>query len=81
VNFQTALLIKITAIETLVCHAWMRNGVFVKVVTCQPGLIGWGKPLPLDCSVRQRWKPRRRQMRTGGRGIKTKILSRSEVNS
>jgi len=59
---------KITAIETLVCHARMRNGVFVKVVTCQPGLIGWGKPLPLDCSVRQRWKPRRSQAESDNAG-------------
>ncbi len=34
---------KITAVETLVCHARMRNWVFVKVVTDQPGLIGWGE--------------------------------------
>ena len=34
---------KITGIETLVCHARMRNWVFVKVVTDQPGLIGWGE--------------------------------------
>ena len=34
---------KITQIETLVCHARMRNWVFVKVVTDQPGLIGWGE--------------------------------------
>ena len=34
---------KITAIETLVCHARMRNWVFVKVVTDQPGLFGWGE--------------------------------------
>ena len=34
---------KITAIETLVCNARMRNWVFVKVVTDQPGLIGWGE--------------------------------------
>ena len=34
---------KITAIETLVCHALMRNWVFVKVVTDQPGLVGWGE--------------------------------------
>lgn len=34
---------KIKAIETLVCHARMRNWVFVKVVTDQPGLIGWGE--------------------------------------
>lgn len=34
---------KITAIEPLVCHARMRNWVFVKVVTDQPGLFGWGE--------------------------------------
>ena len=34
---------KITAIHTLVCHARMRNWVFVKVETDQPGLIGWGE--------------------------------------
>ncbi|MBA4104590.1 MAG: galactonate dehydratase [Pirellula sp.] len=34
---------KITAIETLVCHARMRNWVFVKVVTNEPGLFGWGE--------------------------------------
>ena len=34
---------KITKIETLVCHARMRNWVFVKVVTDQDGLIGWGE--------------------------------------
>jgi galactonate dehydratase len=34
---------KITAIETLVCHARMRNWVFVKVVTDQDGLAGWGE--------------------------------------
>src|SRR5512135_783870 len=34
---------KITAIETLVCHARMRNWIFVKVVTDQPGLHGWGE--------------------------------------
>lgn len=35
--------IKITAIEPLVCHARMRNWIFVKVVTNQPGLFGWGE--------------------------------------
>jgi galactonate dehydratase len=35
--------VKITAIETLVCHARMRNWVFVKVLTDQPGLWGWGE--------------------------------------
>ncbi|KAA0993529.1 galactonate dehydratase [Dyadobacter aurulentus] len=34
---------KITSIETLVCHARMRNWIFVKVVTDQPGLWGWGE--------------------------------------
>jgi galactonate dehydratase len=35
--------VKITAIETLVCHARMRNWIFVKVVTDEPGLFGWGE--------------------------------------
>lgn len=34
---------KITGIETLVVNADMRNWVFVKVVTDQPGLFGWGE--------------------------------------
>ncbi len=34
---------KITRIETLVCNARMRNWIFVKVVTDQPGLYGWGE--------------------------------------
>lgn len=34
---------KITRIETHVCHARMRNWVFVKVITDQPGLFGWGE--------------------------------------
>ena len=34
---------KITGIDTLVCHARMRNWVFVKVRTDQPGLHGWGE--------------------------------------
>jgi len=34
---------KITRIETLVCHARMRNWIFVKVLTDQPGLWGWGE--------------------------------------
>jgi galactonate dehydratase len=34
---------KITAIETQVCHARMRNWIFVKVITDQPGLWGWGE--------------------------------------
>jgi galactonate dehydratase len=35
--------VKISAIETHVCNARMRNWVFVKVVTDQPGLWGWGE--------------------------------------
>lgn len=34
---------KITAIETFVCHAKMRNWIFVKVLTDQPDLWGWGE--------------------------------------
>ena len=34
---------KITKIETLVCHARMRNWIFVKILTDQPGLWGWGE--------------------------------------
>lgn len=34
---------KITAIRSLVCNARMRNWVFVKVETDQPGLVGWGE--------------------------------------
>lgn len=34
---------KIARIETHVCHARMRNWVFVKVLTDQPGLFGWGE--------------------------------------
>lgn len=34
---------KIQRIETHVCHAKMRNWIFVKVITDQPGLFGWGE--------------------------------------
>ena len=34
---------KIARVETHVCHARMRNWVFVKVVTDQHGLFGWGE--------------------------------------
>lgn len=34
---------KITAVQAHVCHARMRNWIFVKVVTDQPGLWGWGE--------------------------------------
>ena len=34
---------KISKIETHVCHARMRNWIFVKVLTDQDGLFGWGE--------------------------------------
>ncbi|MBT7253875.1 MAG: D-galactonate dehydratase, partial [Planctomycetaceae bacterium] len=34
---------KITAVEAIICNARMRNWIFVKVTTDQPGLIGWGE--------------------------------------
>ncbi len=34
---------KIERVTTLVCHARMRNWIFVKVVTDQAGLFGWGE--------------------------------------
>lgn len=34
---------KITAVKSLICHARMRNWVFVKVETDVPGLVGWGE--------------------------------------
>ena len=34
---------KITDIQALVCHARMRNWIFVKVLTDVPGLWGWGE--------------------------------------
>src|SRR5580693_3333301 len=34
---------KITAVKPLVVHAEMRNWIFVKVETDQPGLYGWGE--------------------------------------
>ena len=34
---------KIERIETRVCHARMRNWIFVKVITDEPGLEGWGE--------------------------------------
>lgn len=37
------VVMKITRIETHVCHARMRNWVFVKVLTDQDGLFGWGE--------------------------------------
>lgn len=34
---------KITSVETIICNARMRNWIFVKVITDQPGLWGWGE--------------------------------------
>jgi len=34
---------KIASIKTLVCNARMRNWVFIKIETDQPGLVGWGE--------------------------------------
>jgi galactonate dehydratase len=34
---------KITAVRTVVCNAEMRNWVFVRVETDEPGLYGWGE--------------------------------------
>ena len=34
---------KITAVEAHVCNARMRNWVFVRVLTDDPGLHGWGE--------------------------------------
>ena len=34
---------KITSVEPLICNARMRNWIFVKITTDQPGLIGWGE--------------------------------------
>ncbi len=34
---------KIVAVEAHVCNARMRNWVFVRVVTDEPGLVGWGE--------------------------------------
>ena len=34
---------KITAVETHVCNARMRNWIFVRVLTDEPGLYGWGE--------------------------------------
>ncbi len=43
INSASQPRMKITAIEIHVCHARMRNWVFVKVLTDQPGLWGWGE--------------------------------------
>ena len=40
---RLGLQMKIIDVQTHVCHARMRNRVFVKVVTDQSGLHGWGE--------------------------------------
>jgi galactonate dehydratase len=35
--------VKITAVETHVCNAQMRNWVFVRVLTDEPEIVGWGE--------------------------------------
>ncbi len=42
-SLLAVLSMHITAIETVVVNAQMRNWVFVKVETSQPGLYGWGE--------------------------------------
>ena len=42
-NTSTQNELRITAIKTLVVNAEMRNWVFVRVETNQPGLYGWGE--------------------------------------
>jgi galactonate dehydratase len=34
---------KITSVEAFVCNARMRNWIFIKITTDQPGLWGWGE--------------------------------------
>lgn len=34
---------KIVDVQALVCNARMRNWIFVKVITDEPGLVGWGE--------------------------------------
>lgn len=34
---------KITRVQPLVCNAGMRNWIFIKIETDQPGLVGWGE--------------------------------------
>src|SRR5829696_7684526 len=36
-------LMKITGVETKIVHAIHRNWIFVKVLTDDPGLFGWGE--------------------------------------
>ena len=59
---------KITAIETLVCHARMRNWVFVKVVTDQPGFISWGESDARVAHAQRRRRHRRLIALGSGRG-------------
>ena len=34
---------RITAIDSMICNAQMRNWVFIRVETDTPGLVGWGE--------------------------------------
>jgi galactonate dehydratase len=36
--------LKITGVSTVVANAELRNWVFMKVTTDEPGLVGWGEP-------------------------------------
>lgn len=40
---KKGIYMKIVDIQTHVCNARMRNWIFVKVITDQPGLYGWGE--------------------------------------
>src|SRR5437870_1400529 len=42
-NSTNGYIMKIVRVETHVCNARMRNWIFVKVVTDQDGLFGWGE--------------------------------------
>jgi hypothetical protein len=35
--------VRVTAVDTVVVNARLRNWVFVKVATDEPGLVGWGR--------------------------------------
>jgi len=39
---ETTNILKITKVSTLIVNANIRNWLFVKVETDQPGLYGWG---------------------------------------
>ena len=43
INPLSEELLKIMSLKARVCNAEMRNWIFVRVETGQPGLIGWGE--------------------------------------